>query len=158
MEILIVLGLLLALAGLAGCLLPVVPGPPLSFAAIILLNYTKGWEPFSTGALVVMAGLTLAISILDYIIPAGGARKYGASKKGVWGSLIGMAAGLLLLPPWGLLPGAVAGALAGELLAGKQGSSAARAAWGVFLGYVLSTGLKLVFCAALLVLYIREML
>ena len=53
-TILIILGLLLALAGLIGCLLPVVPGPPLSFLALILISLAKDWEPFSAMFLIVM--------------------------------------------------------------------------------------------------------
>lgn len=104
-----------------------------------------------------MAVLTIAVFVLDYIIPAGGARKYGASKSGVWGSIIGMPLGFLFLPPWGILIGGIVGALAGELIAGKERVMALRAAWGVFVGYMASTGLKLVFSGILLFFYIKEM-
>ena len=153
----IIFGLFVSLTGFIGCILPVIPGPPLSFLALIILSFAKNWEPFSPIFLICMAVLTLAVCILDYIIPAGGARKYGASKSGVWGSIIGMPLGFFFLPPWGILIGGIVGALAGELIAGKESKMAFRAAWGIFVGYMASTGLKLVFSGVLLFFYIKEM-
>jgi len=157
MIVLIILGLLFALIGLIGCILPVIPGPPLSFFSLIILSYAKNWEPFSTTFLIVMAGLTILASVLDYVVPAIGAKKYGASKLGIWGSIIGMIFGLFIFPPWGVLVGAIIGALAGELVGGKKGKKALRATWGVFVGNIMGVGLKLAFCGTILFLYIKEM-
>jgi uncharacterized protein YqgC (DUF456 family) len=157
MTLLIVLGLLLSLVGLIGCVLPVIPGPPLSFLALLILSYAKNWEPFSLTFLVIMAVLTIVVSILDYVIPAGGAKKYGASKTGMWGSIIGMPLGLFVFPPWGILLGGIAGALIGELIAGKEGKKAFQASWGIFVGFMVSTGLKLAFSGVLLFFYVKEM-
>ena len=117
---LIIIGLLIALVGLAGCIVPLIPGPPLSFSALIIISYAKNWEPFSATFLIIMAVFTLAVTISDYVVPVRGAKKHGASKLGVWGSIIGMLVGLLFFPPWGMLLGAIVGALSGELLAGKK--------------------------------------
>jgi hypothetical protein len=157
MTLLIVLGLLLSLVGLIGCVLPVIPGPPLSFLALLILSYAKNWEPFSLTFLVIMAILTVVVSILDYVIPAGGAKKYGASKTGMWGSIIGMPLGLFVFPPWGILLGGIVGALIGELIAGKEGKKAFQASWGIFVGFMVSTGLKLAFSGVLLFFYVKEM-
>ncbi len=157
MIVLIILGLLFALIGLIGCILPVIPGPPLSFFSLIILSYAKNWEPFSIIFLIVMAGLTILASVLDYVVPAIGAKKYGASKLGIWGSIIGMIFGLFIFPPWGVLVGAIIGALAGELVGGKKGKKALRATWGVFVGNIMGVGLKLAFCGTILFLYIKEM-
>jgi uncharacterized protein YqgC (DUF456 family) len=156
-TVIIILGLLVSLTGLAGCIIPIIPGPPLSFLALIVLSFAKNWEPFSPTFLICMAGLTIVVTILDYVVPAGGAKKYGASKLGVWGSIIGMPLGFFFFPPWGILIGGIVGALAGELFAGKAGKKAFRAAWGIFVGYMASTGLKLVFSGVLLFFYIKEM-
>ena len=104
-----------------------------------------------------MGGLTILASISDYLIPAIGAKKYGASRLSVWVSIMGMVIGLFLFPPWGMLIGAFLGALAGELLAGQRGKDLLRVGWGVFLGTMLSTGLKLALSGIMLFLYIREM-
>jgi uncharacterized protein YqgC (DUF456 family) len=158
MIVLIILGLLFALIGLIGCILPVIPGPPLSFFALIILSYAKNWEPFSATFLIIMAGLTLLATGLDYVVPAIGAKRYGASTLGVWGSIIGMLIGLFIFPPWGMLIGAIIGALAGELASGKKGKMALRAGWGVFVGNIMGIGLKLAFSGAILFFYIKEML
>lgn len=154
---LIIFGLLVALVGLAGCIIPLIPGPPLSFLALVILSFVRNWKPFSPTFLIIMAGLTLGVTISDYLVPIGGARKYGASGPGVWGSVIGMFIGLFLFPPWGMIIGAVLGALVGELLAGKKGKQVLRAGWGVILGNVVTTGLKLALSGAMLFFYVREM-
>jgi len=158
MIVLIILGLVFALIGLIGCILPVIPGPPLSFFALIILSYAKNWEPFSTTFLIIMAGLTILVTVLDYVVPAIGAKRYGASKLGVWGSIIGMLIGIFIFPPWGMLIGAMAGALAGELAGGKKGGKALRAGWGVFVGNIMNIGIKLAFSGTILFFYIKEML
>lgn len=154
---LIILGLFLALLGLIGCLLPVIPGPPISFVALIVLSYAKNWEAFSVTFLVVMGVLTVVVVALDYIVPAGGAKKYGASRTGVAGSIIGMLAGIFIFPPWGLFFGAFVGALVGELFARKGSKEALRAGWGVFVGIMVGTGLKLAFTGVILFFYIKEL-
>ena len=155
-TILIILGLIFALAGVIGCILPVIPGPPLGFLALIIVSWAKNWEPFSLTFFIIMGGLTILASISDYLIPAIGAKKYGASRLSVWVSIMGMVIGLFLFPPWGMLIGAFLGALAGELLAGQRGKDLLRVGWGVFLGTMLSTGLKLALSGIMLFLYIRE--
>jgi len=153
-----ILGLLIALIGLAGCIVPFIPGPPLSFFALIILSYAKGWEPFSAAFLIVMACLALLVELADYVVPASGAKKYGASRYGVWGSIIGMFIGLFFLPPWGMLFGGILGALAGELISGKKSSHALRASWGALLGTVLVIGLKLTLSGVILFFYVKELL
>jgi len=158
MIVLISLGLLFALVGLAGCILPFIPGPPLSFLALIILSYAKNWEPFSSTFLIIMAGLTILVTILDYVVLPAAAKRYGASKLGMWGSIIGMLIGLFLFPPWGMLIGAIVGVLVGELVAGKEGRKALRAGWGVFVGNMVVIGLKLAFSGVILFFYVRGML
>jgi uncharacterized protein YqgC (DUF456 family) len=125
--------------------------------ALILLSVARNWEPFSLSFLIIMGGLAVLVTILDYVVPLVGAKKYGASKLGVWISMIGMLIGVLLFPPWGMLFGAFVGALAGELLAGKEGRKSLQAAWGVFVGNVVSIGFKLAYCGAIIFFFVKEM-
>ena len=154
---LIIFGLIVALVGLIGCIFPVIPGPSLSFLSLIILSYAMDWEAFSVTFLIIMGILTIVVTALDYIVPAGGAKKYGASKYGVGGSIIGMLTGFFFFPPLGLFVGAFAGALAGELLARKGGKEALRAGWGVFVGIMVGIGLKLAFSGVVLFFYIKEL-
>ncbi len=155
--VIIAIGLILALAGMIGCILPVIPGPILSFSALLLLSWTKHWQIFSPSFLIIMGALTAVLTVFDYVAPAIGAKKYGATKFGLWGSAIGMIIGIFVIPPWGLIAGAFVGALAGELAAGRSGRIALRAGWGILIGNVFGIGLKLAFTAVILFYYVKEM-
>jgi uncharacterized protein YqgC (DUF456 family) len=154
---LVILGLIVALIGFVGCILPVIPGPPLSYAALIILSLAKQWEPFGIAFLIIMGVLMLAVSLVDYVFPAIGAKRYGASKAGVWFSIIGMVVGIFFIPPWGMFIGAFAGALIGELLVGKGGKRALKAGWGVFVGNIMSIGFKLAYSGVVIFFYVKEM-
>lgn len=155
--VLIIIGLLFAFVGFGGCILPIIPGPPISFVALLIVSFAKNWEPFSSVFLIIMAASMILITILDYVVPVAGAKKYGASKLGVWGSIIGMLIGLIFFPPWGIFIGAFVGALAGELMARKEGKKVLRAGWGVFVGNMVGIGLKMAYSGFVLFVYIKEM-
>ena len=157
MLVLIILGALLQLVGLIGCVLPWLAGPPLNFVGLILLSIAKGWKPFSPTFLVVMGGLTVLTMVLDYAMPLAGARRFGASKRGFWGAVIGMLVGAFVFPPFGLILGAFVGAVIGELSAGKDESSALRAGWGVFVGTMAAMAVKLVVSGLMTFYFIRAL-
>ena len=139
----IVTGSILVLLGLAGSILPILPGPPLSFIGLLLLAPVKQFSSPLTPTLLIILGMVTVLTIVtDYIIPLLGARKYGASKWGVWGSVLGMVIGIFW-PPLGMLVGAFIGAVSGEWLAGKKNIEALRAGWGVMMGTLLATVLRL---------------
>jgi uncharacterized protein len=156
-TVLITIGLITALLAVAGSIVPVIPGPPLGFAALLLVSFAKNWEPFGTGFLITTGVLAVLIEVLDYVLPAEGARRYGASKFGVVGAILGMAAGFITMPPLGIVLGALAGAVAGELAASKGGREALRAGWGVFLGFVVVTVIRLAFTLAMLFFCVKAL-
>lgn len=144
MDVLIILvatGLILA--GLAGCLIPILPGPPLSFLALLLIHFTKVYH-FESGFLILWGAITLVVTIVDFLIPVWGARKFGASKAGVWGTFLGLLAGIILFPPLGIIIGPIAGAIAGELIAGKKSRQAMIAGLGSFTGFMGGIVLKII--------------
>lgn len=157
-TILIILGALLQLAGLAGCILPILAGPPLNFAGLILLCLAKGWETFSPAFLIAMGLLTGLSVFLDYYLPLAGTKKYGSSKRGFWGAFIGMAVGIIFFPPLGMIIGAFAGAVIGELTAGKQSVEALRAGWGAFIGVLFAMVFRLVLAGVMTFSYIIKIL
>jgi uncharacterized protein YqgC (DUF456 family) len=144
MIILIILGVICLIIGIVGCIIPGIAGPPFSFLALILLSIAKGWEPFSAQFLIIMAVIAVVVTALDYIVPAAGAKKFGASRAGFWGAVIGLFGGLILFPPLGMIFGAFLGAIIGELTVGKEGSQALKAGWGVFMGVMFGMLLKLI--------------
>jgi uncharacterized protein YqgC (DUF456 family) len=157
--VLILIGGLLVIAGIAGCVLPVLPGPPLGFVGLILLWWARDWQAGSFGVteVAVLGILAGAVTVLDLVLPVWGAKRYGASRAGLWGSVLGMLAGMLWFPPFGMLAGAFVGALAGEFLVGKREGEAAKAAWGVFVGTMAGVGLKLAVSIAIGVFYVLEL-
>jgi len=156
--LLIIAGLLFALLGIIGCILPVIPGPVFSFISLLMLSYSKDWQVFSQTFLIVMGVLTVMLGMVDYVLPLLGAKTYNASKYGLWGSVLGMLAGIFFFPPWGLFLGAFAGAIGGEIIAGKDGKKALRVGWGIFLGNMAVLIFKLSFCGAALFFYVKKIL
>ncbi|HJX60138.1 MAG TPA: DUF456 domain-containing protein [Thermodesulfobacteriota bacterium] len=131
------------LLGIAGCVLPILPGPVLSFLGLLLLALLKQFSPPLTPTLIIiMAILTVVVTIGDYLIPLWGAKRYGATKWGIWGSVIGMAIGIFF-SPFGMLLGAFIGAVTVEWLVQKERGKALKAGWGVFIGSLAGTALKL---------------
>ncbi|MGB6341041.1 MAG: DUF456 domain-containing protein [Candidatus Aminicenantaceae bacterium] len=144
MIVLIILGVICLIIGIIGCVIPGIAGPPFSFLALMLLSIAKRWEPFSVQFLIVMAVITVVVTTLDYVVPAAGAKKFGTSKAGFWGAVLGLFGGLILFPPFGMIFGAFLGAIIGELTVGKEGSQALKAGWGVFIGVMFGMLLKLI--------------
>lgn len=139
---LIITGIIFIITGIAGCVLPVLPGPPISYAGLLLLHFTEKYE-FTGKFLLIWAVITVVVTLIDYWIPVWGAKKFGASRPGVWGSIIGLVAGLIFFPPFGIIIGPFAGAVLGELLAGKQSGAALKAGFGSFAGFISGVLLKL---------------
>jgi uncharacterized protein YqgC (DUF456 family) len=139
-----IIGILLLLLGIAGSLLPVVPGPPLCYLAL-LLQQLKDVSPFSTSFLILWGILVVLVSVLDYAVPVYGTKKFGGSRYGVWGCMIGFLAAFWM-GPWGIVIGPFMGAFLGEVIAHRDSTRAFRAAFGSFTGFLFGTLLKLVSC------------
>lgn len=146
-------GILLAI-GFLGCFLPIIPGPPLSYVGLILLQLTDD-APFSDDFLIIWFIITVVVQVLDYVVPTYGTKKYGGSRAGVIGSMVGLVAGVFLFPPIGIIVGPMAGALVGELLIGRNTKEAWRSAWGSFIGFLVGTLLKLVACSVMFFYYFK---
>lgn len=132
---------LLSLGGIIGCFAPGLPGPPLNFAALLLVQYQ--YKPFTITFMVVWTIIIVLTAALDYFIPVWFAKKYGASKYGIWGSLIGMVVGIFFTPV-GMVLGMLIGAIVGEMIGGSDTVTAVKSGVATFFGTMLSMGLKLV--------------
>ena len=140
--LLIIIGGTLVLVGIAGCVVPVLPGPPISYISLILISLAYRWQAFTPKFLIVMGVLTVVVTVLDFILPVYLPKRYGASKFGIWGSILGMIVGLIFFPPFGLIIGTFLGAVLGELAFNKDQRASLKAALGVFVGTVLSIMIK----------------
>lgn len=139
--LLLTLSIILLLSGIIGCLLPVIPGPPLSFAGLLLLHFSRFAE-FSKTILLVLGIVVLVVTILDYLVPVWGTRFFGGSKYGTRGATIGLIVGLFIGPA-GIVLGPLIGAFVGELIYKDDLNYALKAGLGSLLGFLSGVGLKL---------------
>lgn len=152
--LLLILALILAIAGIIGAVAPVLPGPPLSFAALLLLLLCEG-NDISTVTLITTGVLAVAITIIDYIAPVWLTKKSGGSKYGTWGATIGLVIGMFFALP-GILIGPFLGAYLGELMADTPSSKAFKVACMSFVAFMLTSGMKFAYSASLLVMVISK--
>ena len=156
--LLVILGIVLLLAGFVGCILPILPGPAIAFLALICVAIDKGWDTYRPLEWIALGALVAVVTIVDFLVPIVGAKRYGAGRAAIWLSVVGMLVGLFVFPPFGMLVGAFLGAFLGEQMAGEDSSKALRAAWGVFVGTVVGTGLKLAVCGVIAYYYVAALL
>jgi uncharacterized protein YqgC (DUF456 family) len=139
-----VAGVLMVLTGLAGSILPLLPGPPIAYLGL-LLQQLRSEPPFSTNFLLVWAGINIVILVLDYLVPLWGTKKYGGSKYGIWGCALGFLLAFWM-GPFGVIIGPFIGAFVGEMLYQQNTKKAFRAATGAFIGFLFGSLLKLISC------------
>ena len=151
--LLLVIAFILMLIGIIGCIVPGLPGTPIAYAGLWIAQLTERVD-FSWQFLLIWGIITVVISVLDYIVPAWGTKRYGGTKWGVWGSTIGVFVGLFA-GPWGVILGPLVGAVIGELLGGKAAQEALRAGWGSFIGILFGTIIKLIACGLMLTALIQ---
>lgn len=155
--LLIALGAACLLIGLIGCIVPVLPGPPLAFVALVLLHLTDKVQ-FTITQLIIWLIIVVVVQLIDYFIPTYGTKKLGGTRWGVWGCFFGTLIGLFVFPPWGVILGPFIGAVAGELLAGKATHHALKAGLGAFLGFMAGTLLKFVTCGWFIYVFISALI
>lgn len=151
--VLLILAALCMLIGLIGCIVPGLPGVPIAYAGLWIAQATERVD-FSWQPLLVWGIVTIVVTVLDYVIPALGTKRYGGTKWGVWGSTIGVFVGMFF-GAVGVIVGPLAGAVLGEMLNGKEWREALRAGWGSFIGLLFGTILKLICCGLMTVALIQ---
>jgi uncharacterized protein len=156
-TLLIISASLCMIVGLIGSIAPFLPGPPVSYLGLILLHLSTAYS-FSPKFLLIYAVLTILVVVVDSLIPVYGTKWFKGSKYGFWGSAFGLAAGLFLFAPAGIIIGPVIGALLGELLSGKKALRAFRSALGSFFGFLAGTVVKVILSIAMTVHFVRALL
>src|SRR4030066_2380808 len=154
--ILLILGIILMIIGIIGCLVPVLPGPPISYLGLILLHISR-FGQFSNTVLIALAAITIVVTILDYIVPIWGTRKFGGSKYGMRGATVGLIIGLFL-GPVGIIVGPLIGAIVGELIFKDDMKYAIKAGFGSLLGFLTGIGLKLATSFVITFYFVRELI
>ena len=147
-----VLALLLVGIGIAGSVLPALPGVPLVFAGLLLAAWAGGFEQVGAFPLVVLGLLTLLSFVIDLAATAMGAKRVGATKLAVAGAALGTFAGIFLGLP-GLILGPFVGAVAGERMSHGQVQQATRAGVATWIGLLFGTLAKLALVFTMLGLF-----
>jgi uncharacterized protein YqgC (DUF456 family) len=140
----ITLGIIFCIVGIAGSLLPLLPGPPIAYAGLLLQQF-RDPNPFTTKFLLIWAAIVVVSLVLDYLIPVWGTKKFGGTKYGVWGCTLGFLAAFWM-GPLGVIIGPFVGAFVGEMIGGQDSQKSFKAALGSFVGFLLGSFLKLVIC------------
>jgi hypothetical protein len=152
--LLLILGLLCMIVGIFGSFLPVLPGPGISWIGLVLLYFTDT-VPANYWILGISLLITILISVLDYVIPAKGTKRFGGSSYGIWGTNIGLIVGIIAPIPFGFIIGPFVGAFIGELIYNsKDHHRALKAATGSFIGFLASSFMKFVLCMMYLGLFV----
>lgn len=152
---LLIIAFLFMLIGIIGCIVPGLPGTPIAYAGMWIAQATERVD-FTWQTLLIWGVVTIVVSVLDYVIPAWGTKRYGGTRWGVWGSTIGVFVGLFFGAA-GVILGPLVGAIIGELMSGQEFSKALKAGWGSFVGIFFGTIIKLICCGMMTVALIQAL-
>jgi len=150
--ILYLLAVVSILVGVAGIVLPALPGVPLVFLGLLLAAWAEDFTTVGWPTLTALAALTVLSFVVDILATVVGAQRVGASRKALLGTFIGSFVGLLFMPI-GLLAGPLLGALAGEYWHTRQLGRATRVGLATWMGILLGVALKLALVVAMLGLF-----
>ena len=154
--ILLILGIIFMVIGIIGCLVPALPGPPISFLGLLFLHLSK-FGQFTTPTLIFLGSIAVVVTVLDYIVPLWGTKKFGGSKYGTKGATVGLIVGFFL-GPLGIIMGPLIGAFVGEMIFKDDISYAFKAGFGSLLGFLTSIGLKLAASLVMTFYFIKELI
>ncbi len=134
-------GGLLVAVGLAGVVVPGLPGTPLVFGGLLLAAWADGFRHVGTGTILVLAAMTAFSFLVDVLAAGWGVKRAGGGRAAVVGAVLGMLAGLFFGLP-GILIGPFVGAVVGEFIAHRDPARAGRAGAAAWMGFVLAIGIK----------------
>ena len=155
-TVLIVIGVILLIGGIAGCIVPFIPGPPLAYCSLIVLQLTH-FHSFTYNFLIVWAIVVLIVTLLDYYVPIWGTKRFGGTKGGTYGATVGLVLGVFL-SPIGILVGPLLGAFFGEIVNKQNVRTASLSAIGAFAGFLAGTFVKFIICGVMVFYFVKGVL
>lgn len=147
------LGAALVALGIAGMLLPALPGPPLVFLGLLLAAWAEQFQYVDLPTLIVLGVMGLLAYAVDFISGALGAKHFGASSRSAIGAAIGAVVGIFFGLP-GILLGPFIGAVVGELTARDDLHAASRAGIGATIGLLVGTAAKMAIAFAMVGIFL----
>jgi hypothetical protein len=151
--ILWIIALILIVIGIAGLVLPAVPGAPVLFAGLFIAAWADNFVYVGWPTLAVLGALALLTYVVDFSATAFGAKRFGASKRAIIGATLGGLVGIFFGLP-GVLVGPFVGAVIGELSAQRSLDAATRAGIGATIGLALGAAAKLALAFSMLVIFV----
>ena len=139
------------LLGIIGCFVPIIPGPPISYGALLVFHFFSSYN-IDENTLWLWALIVIAVTVFDLWVQIYGVKKFGGTKKAVNGSIIGLIIGIFLFPPFGIIIGPFLGAFIGAKMDDPDVNKALRIALGSLAGFVAGTIVKL--SVSLYIIYI----
>ena len=139
----LVLTLIIMVIGLVGVILPVLPSVPIIYAGFFIYGLATDWSHYGAATMIWCGILTVVVLAADYAAGALGARRFGGSRAGMIGSILGAIVGLIVFNLIGLIIGTFVGAIAFELLSGRNWEEALRSGWGALVGFLAGSLFKL---------------
>ncbi|MBS3982988.1 MAG: DUF456 family protein [Dethiobacter sp.] len=143
-ELALILAVIFFILGLAGIVLPVLPGIILIYVGMLIYGFMTQFATLDANFFLLQGLVVLLASGLDFVATAVGTKRFGGSKNAVWGAVIGILIGLLLFGPFGIILGSFLGAVIAEILQGKNMNIAIRSGFGTLIGIVGATALKII--------------
>jgi uncharacterized protein YqgC (DUF456 family) len=132
----------LVLAGLAGTVLPALPGIPLIFGGVLLAAWIEDFQRIPGWVIGVLAVLAVIGVAIDYVAAALSARRVGASRQGIIGAALGTVAGVVT-GLWGLIFMPLVGAAIGEFIAHRDALRAGKVGLATWFGLLVGTAVKI---------------
>ena len=142
-SLVLLLSSLIVLAGLAGTVLPLLPGIALVFAGLFLAAWAEDFTRVGATALTIIGVLAVLGWAVDFFASLLGARRAGASPQALVGATIGAVVGIFFGIP-GLILGPFVGAVAGEFIAKRELLQAGKVGLGTWIGLVFAAVAKIV--------------
>lgn len=150
--------IIIMIIGILGSFLPILPGASLIFGAALGYGFYEGFKQVTPLSLIILFILMIFTLLIDYLAGVVGAKKYGASRWGTWGSFIGGIVGVVFFNILGLIIGPFIGAAAGELFSGRKPAEALRIGLGTILGMAGGAIIKLVVSISMFILFLNKVI
>jgi len=148
----------LIIIGVLGIFIPGLPGTGLVFIGTLVYAWGTGFQVIGWGPLLIFLILTLIAMGVDYLAGIMTAQKFGASKQGIIGSVIGGIVGLIAFNIPGLILGQLAGVIIGELMFGRKMNESIKSGFGVFIGYLLGSIAKVVLTTLIIIIFYAKII
>jgi hypothetical protein len=146
------------LIGLIGCIIPALPGPPISFSGLLVFHFFTSYN-LEEDTLWLLAAVVVAITFLDYWLQVYGVKKFGGGRKAINGTILGLLLGLLIFPPFGVIIGPFLGAFLGAKMEAKKDTKRAiKIAMGALAGFLGGTVLKFIVSIYITILFTNQLL